>query len=344
MFSKLYESLYLKIFVNIIVSNTKSVVYIESTNKQGYVDSSEAEFDTKILSAQMRDYILSQTKESPYTYISVLDYSTAQGAIPACSKQKIKDYYDMSFSEYKCYDNKWSFYTLKNDIFEIKKTYDKIGVDFIFSPFVILANFFKDKIDTHTAMFILVEENILSLSIFSDSELLFAEQLDTSVEVIKDELMMENEIEDIDISVEEEEASIDLDSIDLDDIDSIDELDDFGDIEDLDAIEEINEFNDSKDIEEELADNEDQENFPLEDSGSLNDDYQRFVSIQSSVNNFYRSSKFKSEFIENVYIADAIRVSSDLKKYLEEEMFLNVYIRHIDLCSEVCETAKIELS
>ena len=56
------------------------------------------------------------------------------------------------------------------------------------------------------------------------------------------------------------------------------------------------------------------------------------------------SEKYKSEFVENIYIADSIGISSDLKKYLEEELFLNVYVRHVNLPAEVCEIAKMELS
>ncbi|MDQ7059734.1 MAG: hypothetical protein Q9M43_00815 [Sulfurimonas sp.] len=59
---------------------------------------------------------------------------------------------------------------------------------------------------------------------------------------------------------------------------------------------------------------------------------------------FTKNEKYTSEFIENVYIADAVGLSSDMKKYFEEEMFLNVYLRHIDLVNEVCALAKMEIS
>ncbi len=343
----MFESLYLKILVNIVIANSKTTVYIETLNKKNILNAEEVAFDTKYLSSKMYEYILSFTKESPFFYISILDTSKAQGAIPTCSKQQVNSFQDLSSSEYKCYDNKWSYYTSKSDIYSIEKVYEKIGVDFIFSPFVVLANFFKDKIQTHMAMYILIEEESLSLSVFKNSELLYAEYLDISLELDRNELLIEDaDLSDINLE-EDDDSSIDLDSIDLDDIDSIDdidELDDFGDIENLDSIEEMNEFNDTKDIEEELAENEDQEDFPSPNSDGINEDYQRFVMIQASISDFYKNDKFDSEFIENGYIADSVGVSSDLKKYLEEEMFLNVYVRHIDLSAEVCEIAKMELS
>ena len=70
----------------------------------------------------------------------------------------------------------------------------------------------------------------------------------------------------------------------------------------------------------------------------------RFLLIQSAVNKFYKDDRFKSEFVEAVYIADGVGISKDLKKYLEEEMFLSVYVRHINLAHELCNTAKLELA
>jgi len=343
MFSRFYESFYLKVLVNIVIGSTKTTVYIEMLKKQGLVFSDEHVFDTAYLSTEMYQYITGFTKESPFFYISILDHSASQGVIPTCSKQNVAFFHDLSASEYKCYKDKWIFYTAKTDMYEIEKVYSKLGVDFIFSPFVVLANFFKDKIDSHLAMFILVEENHLSLSVFNNSELLYGDNLGMEIEQNDDELIIHDDIEDIEIELDEIE-SIDLDDIDA--IDDIDELDDFGDIADLDSIEEIDEFAEARDIEEELLESEDDVDtgYPINDADSFNEDYQRFSLIQSSIKNFYKNDKYKSEFIETVYIADSIGVSSDLKKYFEEEMFLNVYVRHIDLPIEVCEVAKMELS
>jgi len=342
MFDKFYEFLYLKVLINIVTSKSKTIVYTEMLNKQGVVESYEKEFDTNYLNPEMREYIHKLSKESPYYYISLLDSSLSQGAIPSTSKHTMGMFHDLSASEYKSFDDKWTFYTAKTDLYAIEKVYEKIGLDFIISPFVVLANFFKDKINSNVAMFVMVEEGTLALSIFKNSQLLYADYIDLKVEMEFDSLEIDDhDIEEISL---EEEDGIDLD--DLDTLDEIDDLDDFGDIADLDSIDELEDFDETKDVEEELAVQEEQDydDFPAENTDGLNEDYQRFSLIQSSVNIFYQDERFESEFIENVYIADGVGVSGDLKKYLEEEMFLNVYVRRAELASELCEIAKMELS
>ena len=340
MLSKFYESLYLRVLVNIVIGNSQTTVYVEMINSNDKVVSSDEEsFAVTYLDTDMYEYISTAIKESPFYYISILDNSLSQGAVPTCDKSKIVHFHDITESEHKCYKDMWTYYTDKSDIFNIEKAFEKVGVDFIFSPFIVLANFFKDKIDTQLATFILIEDNFISLSIFDKSELLYAEHLDMSIALENEELLIdEQDVDEIDL--DDDEDSIDLDDIDA--LDDVDELDDFGDIADLDSIEEIDEFSEAKDIEEELFEQE--EDYSESESDGFNEDYQRFSLIQSSINRFYQNDKYKSEFVENIYIADSVGVSPDLKRYLEEEMFLNVYIRHVDLCAEVCEVAKMELS
>lgn len=334
MLSKFFESLYLKVFVNIIVERSKSIVFIETANKNGVVDSVEESFNTISLNDGMCEFISAYTSESPFNYISILDKSLSQGVAPTCSSKDISTYCDTSSSKHLCYGDKWSFYTSKLSIHAIEKEYSKTGVDFVFSPFVVLARFFRDKIDSNMAMFILLEDNFVTLSVFDNSQLLYAKHLD--MEHYKDSndlLMDDNEVQEIELDMD--------DGIDLDDME-VEDLDDFADIEDLDSLEDLDEFSDAKDIDEEFQESLDEPQSVKEVDG-FNEDYQRYLLIQSSINDFYKNSKYKSQFIESTYIADGVGVSGDLKRYLEEEMFLNVYIRSMDLGAEICELAKAEL-
>jgi len=338
--STILESLYLKVLVTIVVQRESTLVYIQSCSKKDVVDEVSTEFKTTLLNDQMHDFIQEYIKESPYFYISILDTSIVQGALPTCEKNKLSDYYDLSMSKYKCFDQKWSFYTAKNDIYEIEHKYEEIGIDMIFSPFVVLANFFQDKINNNLALYVLIQDGFISIAVFENSQLLYAEHLDMLIGDESEDILLNEDIDDnADLDLD---GGINLEDIDVDAADNIDSLDEFGDIEDLDSLEDIDEFSDSKDVEEELQESddilpEDKEN------EAFNEDYQRFSMIQSAVSHFYKDDRYESRFIENVYIADGAGVSNDLKKYLEEEMFFNVYVRQADLGAEVCELSKMEL-
>ncbi len=334
------ESLYLKIFVNIVVNKYNTSVYIESCSKKETVDTAEETFKTTTINDEMYEFINSFTKESPFHYISILDTSSSQGLIPSCKNDRVLKTIDKSSSKYLCFNQSWAYYTSKLDLKETQHEYSRVGVDFIFSPFILLNRFFQDKIDSHMAMFILIEGNYISLSVFDNSTLLYGVHLD-----------MQNDIESEELLIDEDmEADINLDSddgIDLDDIDALEEmdgLDDFGDIEDLDSIDDIDEFSETRDVEEELTEEAEavEDNMPIDDSDGFTDDYHRYSMIQTAVNEFYKDERYDSKFIETVYIADGVGVSPDLKTYLEDEMFLSVYIRHLDLPSELCELAKLE--
>lgn len=337
MLSKFFSKLYTKVFVSIIVNRSDTYVSIEVCSNKKVIDENSEIFPTLSLSDKMYNFIDKYISETPYYYISFLDISQAQGAIPTCDAQEMIKYKDMSTSKYMCYDNKWTYFTSREDLNLLQQTYERIGVDFIFSPFVILANFFQDKINNTLAMFILIEDNYLSLAVFDEGNLLYADYLDMEHNKDFDDLAIDDAIdEDVDEELDID-ASIDLEEIGA--IDDMEELQDLGDIEDLDSFEEIEDFSEMKELKQEKA----QEDLGVDTEKGFNEDYQRFSLIQNSINHYYKDSKYDSKFIEAVYIADGVKVSNDLKRYLEEEMFLSVYIRNVDLSIEINEHAKAEL-
>jgi hypothetical protein len=334
---KFIESLYIKVFVNIVVGKENTEVYISLYSKETLSGSFEETFDTTSLNEKMLAFIESHTKETPFFYIAILDYSKEQGAVPTCSKNLLPRYHDMSDSEYKCQDEQWTHYTSKTDIYEIKRHYKQIGVDFIFSPFTLLSQFFKDKINGHVAVYILIQEEFISLSVFENSNLLYAQHLDMKYVQVSEEL----EMIDTSVALEiEEDEGIDLEDVNA--IDDIESLDDFGDIEDLDSLEDIEEFDEAEDVEEEFY-QEPENELEEESEETFNEDYQIFSHVQQSIQKFYEDSNFESQFLENIYIADAVGVTSELKRYFEEELFMSVYIRQITLSVELSELVVAEV-
>ena len=132
--------------------------------------------------------------------------------------------------------------------------------------------------------------------------------------------------EEVVFDLEEEED----DSISIDDLDALDDLSDLDDLQDLDSISDLDDFSDETlDIGEDTAtESEIDEEEAFEDFG---EDYHRFKMIQKRLQEYYEDSRFLNEFVETVYIADSSGSCDDLKRYLEEELFLSVIIRRVVL-------------
>lgn len=331
MFKKLKKILYAEIYINIIANTKETTIYVEELYANGSSNNYEEIFSSS-KKASIYEYIQSFAKKSPIHYISILDNSTSCGAMLSCSEAEISE------DDFKsiCVSDVWSYYTLKADLLELQGRYHKTGLDFIFSPFIILSNFFKDKIVSDVAMYILINEDNLTLSVFENSKLLFAQYADMQNKELNlnDDLLMDIDDEELDSS---DTISVDLESVNVDvEIESIDEFDD---MQDLETFDDMDEFSQNP-IEEKFS--TDKIDVTLEEQGDFGVDYHRFSLIQSAINDFYKNSKFDSKFIETVYIADTVGISNELKKFLEEEMFLSVYVRKMDFGNELCELAKVE--
>ena len=343
MLNKILKSLYFKVFINVIVEHSNTTVYTQIYSKKGEISHEEMTFPSAKFTQELYEYIANFTKESPFHYVSFLDSSKDQGALPTCDKNKLSYYQDLTTAEYKCINKQFSIYTSKTDLYNLERRYEDIGIDFIFSPFIVLGNFFKDKTASTMAMYVLIGETAISVAVFENSDLLFAKHLDLELDTPTQNLDLEELDEDekeIDLELEDESGII------LDDIDVDGDLEDFSDIADLDNLEDIDEFSETKDLNEELYEDSvhSVDEIASEDENShFNEDYQRFSLIQNAINNFYTDPKYEGNFLENIYIADNVGVSNDLRRYLEEEMFLNVYIRKIDVASEICDLAKEEI-
>jgi hypothetical protein len=345
---KIFQLLYNVVLVSITKDSQHYYVYVEIHKNKKIINSDEQIFGTdKKSKDRFLEYIKNFTKETPYFYISYLDDFKEQGAIPTCDEKELENFININDIKKICYNNLWGVYTSKIALKELKKNLEEIGVDFVFSPIFLLYNFYKDKVTLDIALYVLIKDNSITLAVFKASKLLYGDYIDITFS--ENLLEMDDEIMELD-DEENNEEDIDLEEISLDD--DVDELDDFGDIEDLDTLEDIDDFSHSKDLEEELEesyedvveDNISQNHIKDDDTQkSLSDDYKRFKAIMESINEFYKNDIYESEFIENIYVADSIGLSGEFKKYLQEEMFMSVYIRHIDIPLELIELTKMEL-
>lgn len=284
--------------------------------------------------------------ESPFTYVAVLNDTPVQGAVPTCSIHEAENYSDLGSCVTLCHENKWMVYAEKSELNALQKRFSLIGLDFIFSPFFILSTFFSEKIEGKTSLLALVQENYLSLCIFSKGKLLFATHY-TTADAVENEKMSdvldESAEESLGFDLEgEDDFSVNLDDIDaLDELDALDDLDNLQDLDDLDELDEIEDF------EESLNEAVEESEIALEEAktkyerkiDNFSDDYKRFQLIQAALHQFYSDAKYNNQFVEDIYIADTGVTGHDLAHFLEEELFISVFKRSIDLNKEVLKMA-----
>ncbi len=335
--SKIMHGLYLKIYISIVASSTKTHVSIHTLKGNKIKDTRVKVFEGEELSQNMLSFIHSFRSESPFSYISFLDYSLHQGAVPTCKveeflKSSHKDIYTTL-----CYDS-WSSYTSKIDLSMLEKKYSSLGLDFVFSPFCIIENFFKDKIEMQATLYVLIQDESMSIAVFEDSKLKYAEFADVKNEKLEGELTLGDA--KAELNFDDDQMSINLEDVDVD-VDVDDGFNDLTNIQDLDSMEEFEDFTEikvgDKETKQDLMSAKDEEH-----SSGFNEEYKRFNAIKNALKTYYTDEKYENNFIESVYIAAACDVENSLKNYLEEELFLKVYVRQVDISTEVFDLAKRE--
>ena len=342
-FNKLIERLYLKVFVGIATSYSGADVVVELRKGSKVQERAAKSFDadaTEAVAAFLEPYLA----ESPFHYVAYLNSTAEQGVLPVATEKEAQVFVDLSTNVTVSQKNTWLLYSSKPALDELKKRYSKIGVDFIFSPFNIVERFFKEKLDAAASLYVLAEEDAISAVVFAEGRLLYGKRLMLPREETIN-LSEGDENDTIRLSFELDVDGIE-EGLELDDINAIDDLeglDDLHEIEDLDTLDDLDSFAEELEVGEMEAEPEaeslSEEETPMEHFGK---DYKRFQLIQSALQEYYSDPQFDSRFVESVYVADGCGMSDDLKLYLEEELFVKVYVRRIDIAAEVADLARVE--
>lgn len=338
------EWLYRKIFIAIVQDGDVYDVRVVTMKQKKLLNQESHTFEGASSYTEMLTYIRKHTDESPLHYIAVLNPDPNQGAMSGCSLHELED--DLNGAKTLCRKQKWLLYASIKELNTLKKRYSGVGLDFVFSPFSVIEHFFSDKIATGFALYALAQKDSFSVAFFDEGKLEYAHHYPMHRHEGSGLEEEEGNPLGFAVGVEEEEEverGINLDDIEsLDDLDIIDELDNLSDIEDLDALEEIVEFSEDEPTSEEKRVVLPPGNEIKLEMDRFNDDYARFEFIQKILGRFYATEQCQNRFVETVYIADAYGSGTELKKYLEEELFLNVLIRRIDVANEVISLAMSE--
>ena len=323
--SKIIQKKFSNVFIAIVAEKNEYVLRYIVVKNGKIITNEDKRFsmdEDKKLSSDMKKFLTSLHESYKYVYISYLLDSTGQNCVSTCDeKEFIQHNIDKEKIIQVCVENRWTAYSLKNDIEWIKSIFEISGIDFIYSPFVILNSLIKNKTQKiKSSLFLLYSENFITLMIFDQDDLVFS----TFFKIPHKEFDFS---QDDDEPKPEESESI-IEGIELDNIESEDEeFDSFVDIAKLDE----------EDTEEEILESakEDIATSSFNDLELYGREVVIFKFISSAIEEYYKNDMYESEFLKEIIIYNDSNISNDIITMIENDLFLDVEIHSIDIKEEM---------
>jgi len=299
------------------------------------------------LDKALENYLLSLQDEYPFVYIAYLLDAMGQGAIEGIGNNSFSKYsIDIHTTYHVSLHNQWSAYTSYNDLKGAKNLFSEVGIDFIYSPFILLNDFIvTQKLKSKATCFLLNCQNFFIVVVVKEKQLffgaLFKIQNDTSFSQSESVNDWENEQKEDEIISENEMPELAQNTDD-----DLDEMNDLGELTDLDDMDEMRSADSFSDVDDKVMghfeglDNISEEDISLELYGR---DLMVYKYLKSSLEEYYHNPLYTSEFIDEIIIFDGYEISSELIHQLEDELMMDVEIHKVDVCDRMCDIAIAEV-
>ncbi len=285
-----------------IVKN-KNILYIE---EHSFDIPSKDDLGTKV-----KNFLNNLQEEHDNTYIALFLNSLGQGIIPVCDENLLEKFHiDRKSIKTICVENRFMMYATLIDVKWADKLFQDVGLDFVFSPFLILDYFIqKEKVIAgQVTLNILNTSNALTIMISKDSRLLYG----SFFNVAKDENLLYT-----DYSQGEEES---FDEIDMDEDDV--EMDEIGNISD-------------------------NSNFVinvLKEQEALGEQDERIIKyLSAALREFYSDNLYESEFINQAKIYDSAGMHEGVMAYIENELLLDTSAVNISVRDAIINLSQKEV-
>lgn len=243
----------------------------------------------------------------PYTYIATISRTKKQGLVSGNKLRKFEAFgLNPNTLMIMLVNRKWFAYIDKEDMARFRNKFSKIGgVDFIFSPFCLIYEKIKPRLDASKKLYILQEKGACSLMVADKSGVYYGSYIP---------------LEQNDLEIKEGLESSDDDVV---------------------KFETIGEINENIIIKDSDGKNEDEsQKNNLTDLSTANT---MITIIKETLNTFYRDERYASDFIEELLILDASGISDSSITHLTNNMMLETQFLRLDICAEIERLAKMEL-
>lgn len=328
-FLKTVKKFFAHQFISVMIEENECKIKCKTIKKDKTIWNDEVSFimdNNDTLSLDTIDYLNRLQKNNKNSYISVFQNSLGQGVIPTCDEKAFKNYnVDHKNIHNICTNGKYTIYTSLIDLKWIKNIFSKTGLDFTFSPFMILNFLLKDDLKKNQVqLFVLNTNDSMTLVVFKGEALLFG----SFFNIAKEENLLYTNYEEELSGGSETLSSLDLTKeVESDElIENLDELDVIDDMEEIDNY--LQEGSNVQDKSDETI------RFFERD--------ERFIKyLNASLKDFYSNELYASDFVENIKIFDHDTISEDILLYVKNDLFLEVEVEKIDV-RDIMTTLAIE--
>lgn len=339
--TKVFQKYFSNIFISIIQQGTEWVIYSKVVKNGAIKDKFSKTFEIQeenSIPVKMKDYLEQLQEKYRFSYVTLFLDSMGQGAISGTTAEDFEKHsVDMKNVTHFSMGKTWSVYASFIDINWAKKLFSDIGLDFLYSPFIVQKELLKkEKSKEQPTLYILNHQDSVTISIFEKGNLLFGAFFKT----LNDDNISSGDEEDWE-NVEEEsdlDELIELDHMDSNDMQEMsDELDELSDLDDLDN-ENHNEIFEDVKTQNNSHDQYDNEDENIESELEL---YGRDILIHKyltrSLKEYYQNPLYKKSFIETIVLFDGYEISTELISMIEDELLMDIEIHKIDINEVVCD-------
>ncbi len=332
-------SLLRPLFATILISVSRDMnlcsIKVVKKRVGSIVEQDEKEF--KILngelSAEAIKYIKKLKSRYAFSYVGILSRSIDQILVPGSKKTYFSNF---GISEKECkiikLKNQAFISMPKDEVIQYQKEFKSaMGLDFLFSPFVLL--FFKSKtfLSDLPKMFVLQDKEYMATFVANRKSVLYGRLFSINVNEGY-EVMKYN-------SDEEYKGGVMSDTINNDDFDNeiggIDE-----ELADLDNFNFDNISSDGDNVSVSTSDSDDSGMDDLQDLGRSSS---ILNFLQSALKDFYTNSLYDGDFVEEVVVFDCYGMSSQALDNVKSNLMIDLSIVRINIIEEISNLIQIEL-
>lgn len=340
------------LFVAVVLSETECILRCKVLKNgaiaKTFTKTFTLTFPLESLDTAVENYLMNLQDEYQFVYIAFLLNSLGQGAIEGSGNSSFsKHNVDIQNVHNVTLHNQWSAYASYIEIKWAKNLFSEVGLDFIYSPFIILSDFIvSQKLKNKPTCYLLNCQDFFILAIFEEKQLhfgaLFKTQSDTSFTRSDDVNDWENEHEEEGIlDAEEMPASMAVEE-DEHEHEGIEELSELGELSELEDIDDLRSTDSFSDIDDKAIssfrgmEGVKEEDINLELYGR---DLLVYKYLKTALEEYYHNPLYKSEFIDEIIIFDGYEISSELIHQLEDDLMMDVEIHKVDVSDRMCDIA-----